>query len=147
MGRDPDAESFHQAEFAAHDRNGHAGLDRGPHAWRSDLARQFGRSQSGIRLSQGAGFLRRRVQGHATDIARLEPAASPANPVGRRPHGGLGLAAGRLSASGLGTRYARLRSAGNQMQAAVKIGRPRMWRRYLLSGMAAWLAAASPALA
>src|SRR3977135_2388689 len=33
------------------------------------------------------------------------------------------------------------------MQAAVKMGRPRMWRRYLLSGIAAWLAMATPASA
>jgi len=51
----------------------------------------------------------------------------------------------------LGTRYARHRSAGNQMQIVVKpllkTRRSRMWRRYLLSGMAAWLAMAAPASA
>ena len=66
---------------------------------------------------KGPDFSDRGVQGPAADAARLEPAASPAHPAGRRPHGGLGFAAGRFSASGLGTRYAGRRSARNQMQA------------------------------
>ena len=65
-------------------------------------------------------FSRRGVQGPAADAAGLEPAASPAHPAGRRPHGGLGFAAGGFPASGLGTRYARHRSARNQMQTALK---------------------------
>ena len=86
----------------------------------ADIAHQFRRSESRVRLSQGAGFFRRGVQGPAADAAGLEPAASPAHPAGRRPHGGLGFAAGGFPASGLGTRYARHRSARNQMQAALK---------------------------
>ena len=120
VGRDPDAEPLHEAEFAAHDRARHAGLDRGAHDRRGHLAHQFRRSESGVRLSQGAGLFRRGIQGSAADAARLEPAAAPADPAGRRTHGRLGFAAGRFPASGLGTRYARLRSARNQMQAALK---------------------------
>ena len=43
MGRDPDAEPLHQAEFAAHDRARHAGLDRGAHDRRGGLAHQLRR--------------------------------------------------------------------------------------------------------
>ena len=95
----------------------HAGLDGGAHDRRSHIAHQFRRSESGVRLSQGAGFFRRGIQGPAADAARLEPAASPADPAGRRTHGRLGFAAGRFPASGLGTRHARRRPARNQMQA------------------------------
>ena len=78
----------------------HAGLDRGAHDRRGHIAHQLRRPESGVRLSQGAGFFRRRVQGPAADAARLEPAASPADPAGRRTHGRLGFAAGGFPASG-----------------------------------------------
>ena len=86
---------------------------------------------------KGPDFSVAAFKGTAADAARLEPAASPADPAGRRPHGRLGFAAGRFPASGLGTRYARRRSARNQMQAALKQAllekeRSRMWRRCLL---------------
>ena len=47
----------------------------------------------------------------------------------------------------LRTRHARRRPARNQMQTELMTERSRMWRRCLLSGMAVWLAAATPALA
>ena len=152
VGRDADAEPVYEAEFAAHDRAGHAGLDGGAHDRRGHLAHQFRRYESGIRLSQGTGLFRGGIQGYAADAARLEPAAAPADPPGRRPHGRLGVAAGRFPASSLGTRYAGLRSARNQMQAALKQAllekeRSRMWRRCLLVGTAAWLTASAPASA
>jgi ABC transporter substrate binding protein (PQQ-dependent alcohol dehydrogenase system) len=56
-------------------------------------------------------FLHRRLQGSATDLAGLEPAASPADSAGGRPHGRIGLAAGRFPASSLGARHARRRPA------------------------------------
>src|ERR1700682_404076 len=152
MGRDTDAEPLYQIEFAAHDGAGHAGLDCRAHDRRSDVAYQFQPAEARVRLPQGTGLFHSRVQGPAADAAGLEPAASPAHPAGRRTHGRVGFAAGGVPASSLGTRYARRRSARNQMQAALKqpaskTGRSRMWRRCLLSGMAAWLAAATPASA
>ncbi len=81
-----------------------------------------GDPKAGIGVSQGARLFHRGVQGPAADAAGLEPAASPADPAGRWTHGGLGFAAGGFLASGLGTRYARRRSARNQMQAAMNGG-------------------------
>ena len=129
VGRGPDAEPLHETEFAAHDGAGHAGLDRGAHDRRSHLAHQFRRSEDRVRLHQGNGLLRRRLQGPAADLAGLEPAASAADPAGRRPHGGVGVAAGRFPASVLRTRYARRRPARNQMQTANRLGEieHRMW--------------------
>ena len=82
-----------------------------------------GDPQDRVRFPQRPGFFHRGIQGPAADVAGLEPAAAPADPAGGWPHGGLGLAAGRFPASGLGTRYARRRSARNQMQAALKMER------------------------
>src|SRR5262249_51267813 len=80
----------------------------------------------------------------AADHPRLGLTAAPADPARRRPHGGFGLAPGRVSASGLGARHARRRSARDQVQAEV-MTETRMWRLCLLSGFTAWLAAAAPA--
>src|SRR5216684_1481114 len=145
MGRGADAKPLSEVEFAAYDGARHAGMDRGAHDRRGGGAHQFRESKIVARLSQGAGFFRRRLQGPAADAAGLEPAAASADPAGGRTHGGFGFAAGRFPAPGLGTRYARHRSARNQMQAALKMERLRMWHRCLLAGTAVWLAAATPA--
>src|SRR6266702_4670898 len=121
VGRNPDAEPLHEAQLAADDRARHAGLDSGAHDRRSHLAHQFRRHQEGHRFYQGAGLFRGSLQGHEADLARLEPPASPADSAGRRPHGGVGIAAGGISAPGLGARYARLRPPGEQMQAEVSV--------------------------
>src|SRR5581483_5098444 len=147
MGRDPDPEPLPEIELAAHDCTRHAGLDGGAHGWRSGLAHQCGRPEDRVRLHQGKGLFRRRLQGTAVDIAGLEPAASPADPARRRTDGGVGVAAGRLPASGLGTRHARCRPARDQMQTAVMTERSRMRWTCLFSLSALWLAAASPASA
>ena len=68
---------------------------------------------------RSAGFRCRGLQGTEADAARLGLAASPADPAVRWPHGGVGLAAAGLPAPGDGTRHARHRPAGNQMQAAM----------------------------
>src|ERR1700736_6080316 len=121
---------------AAHDGAGYAGMDRGAHDRRGRVAHKLQRSENPARLSQGAGFFRRRIQGPAAYASGLEFAASSANLAGGWPYGGYGLAARRFPASGLGTRYTRRRSARNQMQAALRMERSRMWRRCLLTGMA-----------
>ncbi|MGY4481115.1 hypothetical protein ACVWWR_000306 [Bradyrhizobium sp. LM3.2] len=108
VGRDPDAEPLRQAERAEDDCARHAGLDRGAHDRRGHLADQFRRRHKGHRLHQGPGLFGCCLQGHKADPARLEPAAAPADPAGRRPHGGVGVAAGRFSAPGLRARHARL---------------------------------------
>ena len=51
MGRDAAAEPVRQAQFAAHDGAGHAGLDGGAHDRRGRLAHQFRRSQGGCSTS------------------------------------------------------------------------------------------------
>src|SRR5882757_5517390 len=147
MGRGADAEPVPETQFAPDDRARHAGLDRDADDRRSGVAHQFRRCQNPFELPQKSGFFDRRLQGPAPDAARLELAAAPADPAGGRTHGGLGVAAGRFPAPGLGTRYARRRSAGNQMQTAMKTERMRMWGRGLLSGMAIWLITAAPAAA
>ena len=145
VGRGADAKPLSEAEFAAHDGAGHAGMDRGAHDRRGDVAGEFGRSQSGAGFPQRPGFFNCGIQGPAAYAARLEPAASPADPAGGWPHGGFGVAAGRFPASGLGTRYARRRSARNQMQAAMKTERAWMRCHILLFGMIVWLAGTLPA--
>src|SRR5262249_23159975 len=149
---DPDAEPFREIERAADDGIGHAGLDRGADDRRGHVAHQIRRRQNRVRLYQGCGFFRCGVQGPAADTAGLEPAAAPADPAGRRTHGGLGLAAGRLFASSLGTRHTGVRPPGDQMQAALtqplaKTWRSPTWRRNLLCGLIGWTAAVMPASA
>ena len=95
---------------------------------------QFRRPQDGARFPQGSGFFHRGIQGPAADAARLEPAAAAADPSGGWPHGRFRIAAGRISASGLGTRYARRRPARDQMQAALKMERAWMRCHRLLFG-------------
>ena len=87
--------------------------------------RHTGRSEGDAGLLQEPGFRAGRLQGPKADPARLESPAAPADPARRRPRDRLGLAAGRLPASGLGTRYARLRPAGNQMPAQMNVERRR----------------------
>src|SRR5262249_14317599 len=76
-----------------------------------------GRVEGHRRVPQGARIRVGGVQGPAPDAAAVEPAAAPAHPAERRPHGRVGLAAGRLFAPGLRAGYARRRSTGEQMQA------------------------------
>src|SRR5215470_15521003 len=147
MGRHAITEPLSETEFAAHDRTRYAGLDRCTRDRRSRLARELRRPQGDPQFHQGTGFLDRRIQGDAADAPRLESAASPADPAGRWPHGRLGVAAGRLPAPGLRTRYARRRSPGDEMQAALNITRLRMWRCCLPIAIATALAVPAPAAA
>src|SRR5208282_346192 len=82
---------------------------------------QVGGRESGQGADAGAGFRGRGLQGGGADAAPVEPAASPADPLDRRAEHGLGLAPGGFPAPGLGTRYAGLRSAGDQMQARLTL--------------------------
>ena len=81
----------------------------------------------------------RRVQGRTAVVPELGRAAAPAGAAGRRPVAGLGLAAAGLPASGLGTRHARHRPAGDDMPI------PLMLRAALL--LALLLALLAPAAA
>ena len=58
---------------------------------------------------KGPGIHARRIQGPKAHAARLEPSVAPTNPPVRRTGDRVGLAAGRLPASVLGARYARIR--------------------------------------
>src|SRR5258707_621964 len=120
VGRSADAKPVSEAQFAAHDGAGHAGMDRCAHDWRGGFTREFKRSKNGARFPQRPGFFHRSIQGPTTYASRLEPAASSADLAGGWPHGGIGVTTGRIPASGLGTRYARRGSTRNQIQAAVK---------------------------
>src|SRR5437879_4262202 len=120
MGRGADAKPVSQAQFEAHDGARHAGMDCGANDWRGGVAREFKRSQNSARFPQRPGFLHRGVQGPAAYASSLELAAPSANLAGGWPHGGFSVAARRISASGLGTRYTWRGSARNQMQAALK---------------------------
>ena len=91
-------------------------LDGGAHDRRGGDADEQRRSGEDGRVHQGPGLRGRRLQGPEADAARLGPAAAPADPARRRPHGRLGLAAGGLSAPDLGARHARLRPAGDAVQ-------------------------------
>ena len=71
---------------------------------------------------KGPGLFHRRVQGPEADAAGLEPAASPADPAGRWPHGGLGVAAGRISCIRCRSSTRSASIGRNQMQAAMKVG-------------------------
>ena len=144
MGRGPDPEPLREAEFAAHDGARHAGLDGRAHDGRGRVAHELRRSEDSVRFHQGAGFLGRRLQGPATDPAGLEPAASPADPAGRTDAWWFRCRRRKVSAPGFRTRYARRRSARDQMQTEVMAERSRMWRGCLLSLTALWLTAAQP---
>src|SRR5215472_5692603 len=120
MGCGAASEPLHQGVLAPHERARHAGVDRRPHDRRSGRAYARGRRAAGARLSAQPGFRARRLQGTEAHAARLEPATAPAYPARRRTHRRLGLAAGSFSASGIGTRYPRVRSAREQVPAQMR---------------------------
>src|SRR4029077_10896026 len=95
-------------------------MDGGTHDRRSSITGEFRRSQDLVRFSQGPGFLDCGIQGPAAYPPTLEPAASSADIIGGWPHGGFGIAARRISASNLRTRYAWCGSTRNPVQAALK---------------------------
>src|SRR5579871_5087054 len=144
MGCHPDPEPLPQAEFAAHDGARHAGLDGRAGCWRGGLADQFRRSKDRVRLDQGKRLFGCRLQRPAANLARLEFATSAADSARRWSHGGVSFAAGRFSASVFRTRYARNRSARNQVQIAV-MERLQMWRYCLSSLLLACVAASGAA--
>src|SRR3984893_12490528 len=128
------AEPVHEDVRPSNDRTRHAGLVCRAHDWRGRVENALIRSQDPARFSQGSRFRPRRIQGSATDTEGLESSASPANSSERRQNGRLGLSAGRVSASGVGTRHARHGPAGNQMQVELNrvTGTPTIRRARLL---------------
>src|SRR3977135_655550 len=95
-------------------------MDCSTHDWRGGGARKLKGAQNRARFPQGPGFFYRGIQGPATYASSLDPAASSADFACGWPYGGFGLAARRIPASGLGTRYAWRGSTRDQMQAALK---------------------------
>src|ERR1700722_6801140 len=116
MGRDSIAKSLYEARLAAYERARQQRLGGDAHDWRGSVAHRLERSQDHSRLSDRTGFRHCHLQGPKTDTAPLEPAIAPAYFARRWPDDRFGLAAGRFSASNIGTRYARLRRTGNEIQ-------------------------------
>src|SRR3989442_906667 len=121
MGRNSIAKPFHEFRLAAHERARQQRLGGNAHDRRGGVAYRLERSQDHSRLSDRTGFRHCRLQGPKTNPAPLEPAIAPAYSARRWPDDSFGLAAGRISASNIGTRYARLRRAGNEMQTAMSL--------------------------
>ena len=101
MGRGAIAEPFYESISAFDDGARHAGLDGRAHDRRGGGANQLRRSGQDAGLYQEPGFLGRGLQGPKADASRLELATAAANPAVRWPQHRIGVAAGRLSASGI----------------------------------------------
>src|SRR3984893_18235538 len=121
MGRDSIAKPFHETRLAAYERARQQRLGGDAHDWRGGVAYRLERSQGHSRLCDRTGFRHCHLQGPKADPAPLEPAIAPAYSARRWPDDRFGLAAGRFSASNIGTRYARLRRTGNEMQIAISL--------------------------
>src|ERR1700730_3707873 len=121
MGRDPIAKPLHETRLAAYERARQQRLGGDAHDWRGGVAYRLERSQDHSRLSDRTGFRHCRLQGPKTDPPPLEPAIAPAYSARGWPDDRFGLAAGRFSASNIGTRYARLRRTGNEMHIAISL--------------------------
>src|SRR6202011_872179 len=121
MGRDSIAKPFHETRLAAYERARQQRLGGEAHDWRGGVAHRLERSQGHSRLSDRTGFRDCRFQGPKKAPAPLEPAIAPADSARRWPDDRFGLAAGRFSASNIGTRYARLRRTGNEMHTAISL--------------------------
>src|SRR5256886_178583 len=121
MGRDSIAKPIHETRLAAYERARQQRLGGDAHDWRGGVAYGIGRAKGCPRLSDRTGFCHCQLQGPKTDPAPLEPAITPTYSARRWPDDRFGLAAGRLSASNFGTRYARLRRTGNEMHIAISL--------------------------
>src|SRR5262249_20573428 len=119
VGRGTAAGPLHEAVLAANDGTRHAGLDRRADDRRRRVENAFGRPKSHAGFPHRTRFRLGRVQRAAVEAARLESSTSSTHPSERRQNDRFSLPAGRISASGFRTGYARDRPSRKSMQAQI----------------------------